>query len=130
MTDVTGDFFASLPRRAATLWLAPVEGTVRFDLTSDGQVDHWYVTFARDHVAVTAENKPADLVWESSRSSFRRIVSGASPAAAILRNEVQIQGSLDLFVHLGALFPSAPGSRDPREFAQNSRSRGQEGAEE
>ncbi|MEW2589312.1 SCP2 sterol-binding domain-containing protein [Micromonospora aurantiaca] len=93
-------------------------GTIRLDLRDDGCTEHWYLTIDRQDVRVDRLAEEADLVVGANREVFDRIAAGRlHPAAALLRNDLAVQGELKLLMTLRRLFPGPPDARDPRDVA-------------
>jgi hypothetical protein len=97
-----------------------VRGTLRIDLVTEDRVERWFVTMAGGDVAVSRESRPADGVFTTSPELFDRLVRGETPAtAALLRNEATFAGpNPRLILSFQRLFPSPPGSGDPRSAAR------------
>ncbi|MDW3847113.1 SCP2 sterol-binding domain-containing protein [Micromonospora sp. BRA006-A] len=93
-------------------------GTIRLDLRDGGRTEHWYLTIDRQDVRVDRSAEEADLVVGANREVFDRIAAGRlHPAAALLRNDLAVQGELKLLMTLRRLFPGPPDARDPRDVA-------------
>ncbi|MFI7210031.1 SCP2 sterol-binding domain-containing protein [Micromonospora maritima] len=93
-------------------------GTIRLDLRDGGHTDHWYLTIDRQDVRVARLAEEADLVVRADREVFDRMAAGRlHPAAALLRNDLTVQGDLKLLLTLRRLFPGPPEARHPRDVA-------------
>ncbi|SCG76746.1 SCP2 sterol-binding domain-containing protein [Micromonospora inositola] len=93
-------------------------GTLRLDLHDGGQTEHWYVIIDHQNVEVVRSADEAELIVRADRGVFDRLVAGQLHlAAALLRNDLTVQGNLRLFMTLRRLFPGPPGARQPREAA-------------
>ncbi|GAA3762744.1 SCP2 sterol-binding domain-containing protein [Micromonospora maritima] len=93
-------------------------GTIRLDLRDGGHTDHWYLTIDRQDVRVDRLAEEADLVVRADREVFDRMATGRlHPAAALLRNDLTVQGDLKLLLTLRRLFPGPPDARHPRDVA-------------
>jgi putative sterol carrier protein len=104
--DPTTDFFARLRSRGKEPMLAGVTGTLRFDLSRPGGVDHWYVQLQGGDIVVTQRNGKADAVVTVDKSLFDGMVTGRVNAmAAVLRNVVRPEGDLGLIMSFQRLFP-------------------------
>lgn len=116
MADVTADFFRGLARRKDDCRLTALhEGSVRFDITRDGQVDHWLVSIAKGDIRVTEQATGGDAVVRADRAVFDRIASGeAYFLTTVLRGEATVEGSPRLFATVRRLFPPPPGSQEAR----------------
>ncbi|GAB3986853.1 SCP2 sterol-binding domain-containing protein [Plantactinospora veratri] len=116
MADPTADFFCRVEEHGPELLPAHARGTLRFDLDRDGHVDHWFVSINRGNVLVSHEKREADCVVEAEKALFDRCAIGeAQVVAAYNRNDVTVRGSLPLLLMFRRVFPSPPGTRDPRE---------------
>ncbi|MBM0276698.1 SCP2 sterol-binding domain-containing protein [Micromonospora tarensis] len=94
-------------------------GTVRLDVRGDGCTDHWYLTIADQHVRVARSADDAELVIRAERWVFDRMVNGElHPGAALLRNELAVQGNMRLLMLLRRLFARPAGARHPRELGR------------
>ncbi|TDC37617.1 SCP2 sterol-binding domain-containing protein [Micromonospora sp. 15K316] len=94
-------------------------GTLRLDVYEDGWTEHWYLTVADQHIEVSRSADDADLVVRAHRSVFDRLAAGEVRAsAAMLRNDLTVQGDMRLFVVFRRVFPGPPGARHPREAAR------------
>lgn len=96
-------------------------GTVRLDISEDGQTEHWYLTLDRQNVEVTRSVENADLVVRADRAVFDRLAAGESHiGSALLRNEVTVQGNLKLLMSLRRIFPGPASARHPRDLTGRS----------
>ncbi|MGW0213494.1 SCP2 sterol-binding domain-containing protein [Micromonospora chokoriensis] len=94
-------------------------GTLRLDVRSDGCTDHWYLRVCDQHVQVTRSADDADLVVRADRWVFDSMVSGElHPGAAMLRNELTMQGDMRLLLVLRRIFAGPAGARHPRELGR------------
>ncbi|MET8352339.1 MULTISPECIES: SCP2 sterol-binding domain-containing protein [unclassified Micromonospora] len=94
-------------------------GTLRLDAREDGRTEHWYLTVADQHVRVTQSSDDADLVIRADPAVFDRLASGETHVAtALLRNELTVQGNLQLLLLLRRIFPGPAGARHPRELGR------------
>ncbi|MGR6318342.1 SCP2 sterol-binding domain-containing protein [Micromonospora soli] len=94
---------------------ASTAGSLRLDLRDGGQTEHWYLTIEHQDVRVTRSAEDAELVVRADREVFDRMAEGRlHPAAALLRNDLTVQGNLRLLLTLRRLFPGPSGARDPR----------------
>ncbi|MFI5488352.1 MULTISPECIES: SCP2 sterol-binding domain-containing protein [Micromonospora] len=93
-------------------------GTVRLDMMEDGRTEHWYLAIADQRVRVSRSTDDAELVVRADREVFDQLARGElHPAAALMRNEVTVQGDIRLFLLLRRIFPGPPDARHPREMA-------------
>ncbi|MCO1598978.1 SCP2 sterol-binding domain-containing protein [Micromonospora sp. RHAY321] len=94
-------------------------GTLRLDACDDGHSEHWYLTVDDQHVRVTRSSSDAELVVRGDRTVFDRLASGETHlSAALLRNEVTVQGNIRLLMLLRRIFPGPVGARHPRELGR------------
>ncbi|XTZ14404.1 SCP2 sterol-binding domain-containing protein [Micromonospora echinospora] len=112
MADATRDFFHSLARRGHDPRLKAIgAGSVRFDVSRAGQVDHWLVSIGDGDVTVSEEPTGGDAVVRADRSVFDRIASGeAYFLTTVLRGEATVEGSPRIFAVIRRLFPPPPPS--------------------
>lgn len=121
--DATEEFFDELGRRRYERLLKKTTGTIRFDLTHDHGVDHWYLSISKGDVRVSKEERDADTLIRTDYECFGRMARGeVKPLPAWLRNDITSEGEFRFVVLLERLFHPMPGSRHPRAFA---RERGQ-----
>ncbi|MFD2766205.1 SCP2 sterol-binding domain-containing protein [Micromonospora eburnea] len=91
-------------------------GTVRLDLHDGGSTEHWYLTIDDQNVQVTRSTDDADMVVHASRAVFDRLAAGSPRlVAALLRNDINVQGDVRLLLTLRRLFPGPSGARRPRQ---------------
>ncbi|MFG1883673.1 SCP2 sterol-binding domain-containing protein [Micromonospora sp. NPDC049102] len=94
-------------------------GTLRLDLRDDGHTEHWYLTVAGQHLAVTRSAEDADLIVRAARSVFDELVNGdLPPGTAMLRNELTLRGDMRLLLVLRRVLPGPKGARHPRELGR------------
>ena len=61
----------------------------------------------------------AELVVRADRSVVDQMVNGElHPGAALLRNELSVQGNIQLLMLLRRIFPGPTGARHPRELGR------------
>ncbi|MEU5791916.1 SCP2 sterol-binding domain-containing protein [Micromonospora purpureochromogenes] len=115
MSETTREFFDALERHGHERVLKKTNGTIRFDLEHDHEVDHWFVEIRGGVVRVSQQNSDADTVVRSDNAFFDRMVRGeAKPLPAWLRNEITTEGKFQFIVLLERLFAPPPGARHPR----------------
>lgn len=113
-TDATGEFFDALAARRSEPLLHAVTGTIRFDLTSVDGVEHWLVHVREGEVRVTRRKAKADCSVLADRGLFDRLVTGeVNAVAAVLRNELRIEGPAALLLAFQRLLPGPPASARP-----------------
>ncbi|MEU8156495.1 SCP2 sterol-binding domain-containing protein [Micromonospora sp. NPDC048986] len=94
-------------------------GTLRLDVRDDGSTDHWYLTIADQRVRVARSADDAELVVRADRAVFDRMASGGlHPGAGLLRNELTVQGNMQLLMLLRRIFPGPDGARHPHELGR------------
>ena len=93
--------------------LAKVSGTVRAELTSGDQVEHWFVSIANGDVTVSNAPDEADCVFQIDKETFDRVASGEANAMALtLRGAMVISGNVELLALFQRLLPGPPGQRE------------------
>lgn len=124
MPDPTEDFFNQLSRSRYQPQLARFTGSVRVDVSDDEQTDHWLLTVTQGTVAVSREERPADLVISAGREAFHRAVTAAAEIPAMfLRDELRLEGNLELVNVLRRLAAASPGHH-PQEVVHTGGDRG------
>ncbi|PZF95123.1 SCP2 sterol-binding domain-containing protein [Micromonospora deserti] len=122
MSDATAQFFAQLGRHGHERLLRKTSGTIRFDLTRPGGVDHWLVTITHGQVRVSREKAAADAVIGADEQLFERMARGeVKPLPAWLRNDITAEGRFRFVLLLERLFDPPPGARHPRSVPPISR---------
>lgn len=114
-TDPVRAFFDTLARGARQPLLERVSGTLRFDVASGTQVEHWHVIVDEGEVTVSTrkDRVDADAVVDVDRVSFEGMVTGRVNAlAAVLRGELVPVGDLGLVLAFQRLFPGPPTEDD------------------
>lgn len=110
-TEATSEFFDGLAALRSEPLLHNVTGTIRFDLTSDDDVEHWLVRVRQGDVGVSRRKAKADCVVVAERRVFERLVTGeVNAVAAVLRNELRVEGPAALLLAFQRLLPGPPGS--------------------
>ncbi len=113
--QTAADFFADLGKRGNEPLLRKASGTLRFDVRDGKRTERWLVEVRKGDVAVSRRNTRADCVVSTDRALFDRIVTGeANALAALLREEVNVEGDLNLLVLFQRLLPGPPRSRRRR----------------
>ena len=122
--DPTAEFFDALRQRGNEPLLRKASGSVRIDLTDGKRTERWLVELRKGDVAVSRRNARADCVISTDRALFDRIVTGeANALAALLREEVNVEGDVNLLVLFQRLLPGPPRSRRRRRAAPSGRKR-------
>lgn len=125
MSEATRKFFDALERHGHERLLKKTNGTIRFDLERDHEVDHWFVEIRGGIVRVSQQNSDADTVIRSDNVFFDRMARGeAKPLPAWLRNDITFEGQFRLIILLERLFAPPPGGRHPRTAARDRRRQG------
>jgi len=108
-------FFESLHAQGDEPILKGESGVLRFDLSSNTELERWYVTITDGNITVGHRGGRADLVVKADRALFDRIAEGTENAmAAQLRGAVVADGDLHLLMTFQRLFPGPPGQSLPR----------------
>lgn len=122
MPDSVVQFFEELGERGHEPLFEGVDGTLRFDITQAGQVEHWFVEIRNGDVRVSREVAAADCVVHTDRTVFRGFVTGQMNAmAAWLRGLMWAEGNIVMQRLFDRAFPGPPGAHDPRDFARHGR---------
>jgi putative sterol carrier protein len=112
MADATTTFFEELGKRGHEPLVAKARGSVRFDVTDGRRTESWLVQLDRGNINVSSSGGAADCVFRTSREIFDRVASGKLNAvAARLRNEIAVEGDLQLAVLFQRLLPGPPARR-------------------
>jgi hypothetical protein len=116
MENATRDFFRSLARRGHDRRLTEIHhGSVRFDLSRDGHVDHWLVSISEGVISVSEQGTGGDAMVRADQAVFDRIATGeAYFLTSVLRGEAAVEGDPRLFAIVRRLFPPPPASRAAR----------------
>ena len=118
-SDPTVDFFAGLKSRGQEPLLRKASGTVRFDIADGKRTERWLVELKKGEIAVSRRHARADCIVSTDRALFDRIASGeANALAALLREEVNVEGDINLLVLVQRLFPGPPRARKRRRTAR------------
>ena len=113
--DVTERFFDDLAQRGHEPLLSKARGKIKFEIVDGKQVDRRIVGFDKGVITVSRRNVATDGVIRADRAVFESIASGRSnPIAAVLRNELVVQGDWRLLVLVQRLFPGPPKTRSSR----------------
>lgn len=124
MAEPTDEFFDGLGHRGPDPLLMKVRGTVRFDLGHRDGIDHWVLVMSEGNISASRGARPTDCVVSTDLRFFDKVTTGeANPIAALLRNEIAVEGNLLLFHYFQRLLPGPPGAHDPRELVRERRSK-------
>jgi putative sterol carrier protein len=123
MADPTTQFFEELRQRDHDPQLENRRGTLRFDVATGKETDHWLVTIDKGDITVSHRGGEADAMVSADKTVFEAIASGkASPVAAVLRGTLHIDGNLRLLSLFRRVLPAPPTVRT-RPAARAGRSR-------
>lgn len=116
--DVVERFFDDLGQRGHEPLLRKARGTIRFEIVDGKKVDRRVVAIDKGEITVSRRNVAGDGVIRVDKAVFESLASGRSnPIAAVLRNELHIQGDWRLLVLVQRLFPGPPKARPSRRAA-------------
>ena len=110
-TEPTVEFFDDLSSKGHVPLLHSSSGTLRIDLTDNGDTTHWYITIDRGHVKVSHRNAKADAVICCEKELFDGMAKGTvNVTTALLQGVLAHEGDLGLVASLARLLPGPPGS--------------------
>jgi putative sterol carrier protein len=116
--EVMDRFFDELAQRGHDPLLRKARGTISFEIVDGKRVDRRVVTIDRGDLTVSRRNVACDGVIRADREVFERVATGrTNPIAAVLRNELSLQGDWRLLVLAQRLFPGPPKARPSRRAA-------------
>jgi hypothetical protein len=122
MPDATAGFFAALGDHGHDPRLRKASGSIRFDIVNGKRTERWHVTLDKGEVRISRRNARADAVLTAERTLFNRLVSGqTNVVAALLREELDVEGNVNLLVLFRRLLPAPPRSRRRRPAASRSK---------
>lgn len=128
MADVIGGFLERLGRQevpGVEFLPATVRGTVRLDIECDKRIEQWFVTLRKGHAQVARTGREPEAVMRGSRPAFDRLASGEETfVALLLRNDILVEGNIQLVDRLSRLFPGPRSALHPREFVLEERRKG------
>jgi hypothetical protein len=102
-TDDDGErFLTALASRGFEPLLAKVSGTLAIHLVDGPDTTRWFLGVDKGHVTVERGTREAD-------STLTLVRGQANATAAVLRGEVQIDGSLEVLMALQRIFPGPGG---------------------
>lgn len=121
MSDAIADFFRKL--QGYQPMLPPSSrATMQVNLRRpDGQTEHRYLEFEARSVRVTRDVASADAVLSVDIETFDRVARGGNIIAALLRNDILLNGDLRVLALLMKLIPSPVDAHDPRAFVAERR---------
>jgi hypothetical protein len=116
--EVTDRFFDELAQRGHEPLLRKARGTVKFEIVDGKRVDRRFVAIDKGDITVSRRSVASDGAFRVDKAVFESIASGRSnPIAAVLRNELALQGDWRLLVLVQRLFPGPPKGRPSRRAA-------------
>jgi len=116
--EVTDRFFDELAQRRHDPLLRKARGTIKFEIVDGKHVERRVVAIDRGDITVSRRNVAGDGVIRAEKDVFESIASGrTNPIAAVLRNELVVQGDWRLLVLVQRLFPGPPKARPSRRAA-------------
>lgn len=126
MPDPIAGLFEQVRRRAYEPRLAPYEGTLRFEINDDHQVDHWFVKIKHGALVIAHEERPADVVVGIGRPLLSRLIEGREDLVATwVRGEIELTGGdpqlFFVFWQIPHMIPGPPDANDPRTLVQRRR---------
>lgn len=118
MADRTVAYFAGPARQRAQLLPRGFAATVRLELRRDGRIVRWFLTLGEDDISISQDGeREADCVILADGAVFDRLVAGADPITAALRNEITYRGSPAILFYFQRLLPGPPHDRGPERVA-------------
>ena len=106
--DATRAFFHQLPEHSREPLVRRLRGSLRFDLDTAGEVEHWYVEMDRSGFNISQKRSAADAVMHAEKGLFEDILAGrANATAAVLRGALALEGDLSLAMSFQRLFGMA-----------------------
>lgn len=115
VADRVDSFFEELGRRGHDPLLDRVTSTGRFDVSGDGQTNHWLITIqAGDIVVWRGEDEEVDWVVDIDRQELSDVIAGETGSlAAWIRGtfKLEINDRSTRFFLLTRLFAGSPESR-------------------
>ncbi len=110
-----GWFFETLHAKGDEPILKGESGVLRFDLSSNTELERWYITIDDGKITAGHRGGRADTVVKVDRPLFDRIAGGSENAtAAQLRGALVVDGDLHLLMMFQRLFPGPPRQSAPR----------------
>jgi putative sterol carrier protein len=106
MTDAVAGVFDALAARGYEPQLEKVNATIRFDVTDGGQTQRWLLSVKKGNLEVSRRNAAADAVIRCDRTLAERLFTGkANAMSAVLRGELEVEGSAELLVLVQRFLP-------------------------
>ncbi len=114
VTDPTAVFFDRLSKSGPKELSPKIRATIRFDLSTDTDIQHWFTEFENGTVRVSREEREADCVIKSDKKLFDHLAEGKGNVfSAWFRNQIGLAGNRSLMTVLRHLLPGPSGARDP-----------------
>lgn len=115
MRNPTAEFFDGLRQVGPNTLSKAISATIRIDLAHRGGRDCWFLALDGGRIRVSHEDRTADCVVRTEAALFDRLVTGeANLVAALLRNQITVEGDVALNILLRRLLPGPPGAHDSR----------------
>jgi putative sterol carrier protein len=109
MTDAVEQFFNKLAERGYEPLLRHNSGSIRFDVTDGGAVDHWRVTIDQGKVTVGQDDAAADTVVTQDRAVLVDAIEGKrNMMIALGLGQVGLSGDSERAVSFQRLFGNRP----------------------
>jgi putative sterol carrier protein len=116
--DIVQRFFDDLAQRGHEPLLRKARGTITFEIVDGKNVDRRTVAIDKGDITVSRRTVAGDSVIRVNKDVFVHLATGrANPIAAVLRNELAVQGDWRLLVLVQRLFPGPPKKRTSRRTA-------------
>ncbi len=91
--------------------LQKATGSVRFEIVDGTKTDHWLLTVDKGTLGVSHKRAASANLVRAEKALFDRVVSGdQNPVAALLRDELVVDGDWRFLVLVQRLFPGPPRS--------------------
>jgi hypothetical protein len=109
MTDPVEEFFNGLAERGYEPLLQHNSGSIRFDVTDGGAIDHWRVTIDQGKVTVGRDDTAADTVAIQDRAVLVDAIQGnQNLVIALWLGQVGVSGNSERLVSFQRLFGNRP----------------------
>jgi hypothetical protein len=107
-------FLEDLGRRGRDPQLGRTTGTIRFDVSDGGRIEHWRLAIKDGVVAVSRDDAAADCILRIDRDAFDALVTGElNPMVATLRGILIAEGDVELMVRFQRVLPDPPAKAAP-----------------
>jgi hypothetical protein len=109
MTDAVEEFFNALAQRGYEPLLRHDSGSIRFDVTDDGAVEHWRVTNDQGKVTVGRDDAAADTVVTQDRAVLVDAIQGKqNMIIALWHGQIGLSGDYERAISFQRLFGNRP----------------------